>query len=144
MALKVNNVIVDSEAEVANIFNMLFYKYTSNLDSSPTTAATTLLMRCAPKCCASFQFKYVSAAEIFKNFYTYDMWGISVRVIKSILISIASYLGCIFNSCTDNRLFQDLLMFSKVIPMLKSGDKGDQFQFYQLLVTSLKKLFLIN
>ena len=49
----------------------------------------------------------------------------SIKACTSIIETVAPYLASIFNLCVDQGVFPDLMKFSKVIPLFKSGDSKD-------------------
>ncbi|CAK1594558.1 unnamed protein product [Parnassius mnemosyne] len=70
------------------------------------------------------------------------MWGISVTVITSIIDLIAPHLAIIFNTCIDSGVFPDLMKYSKVIPLFKSGSTLDPANYRPISVLpTLSKIF---
>lgn len=76
----------------------------------------------------TFIFQYTNPLEIVKVFKeikiksTEDLWGLSVKVCKTIIQTIAPCLAMIFNKSIDDGVFPDLMKYSKVIPLFKSGE----------------------
>lgn len=136
--LNYQNRIISSESEVAQIFEDFFteipVKTTCQLQSS-SEAAKDLLEENVGKSTSIFKFKHINDVTILKTFQmikqksTEDMWGLSVKIISSIIKVVACHLAIIFNSCVDEGIFPDLMKLSKVIPLHKSGDKCDSNNF---------------
>ncbi|KAA5569769.1 reverse transcriptase family protein, partial [Pseudomonas aeruginosa] len=69
-------------------------------------------------------------------------WGISVKVLKSVIDIIASHLVSIFNDCIKCGVFPDLMKHSKVIPLFKSGSTDDPSNYRPISVLpTLSKIF---
>lgn len=131
-ALKVNDKLVNSKTEIAQIFEDFFteipIKTTKNLNSSPEAAES--LMKDNVKICEDkFKFRTISANVIISTFKTLnmkqteDLWGLSVKTISSIIDVVAPFLADIFNLCIESGTFPDLMKLSKVIPLFKAGDR---------------------
>jgi hypothetical protein len=146
-----NNKLINSKSDIANIFEEYFtnipVNITSNLNSS-SKKANTLLRKYVPECSDTFVFKHVDPIDVIKTFKslklknTGDLWDISVKVIKNIIQSIAPYLAVIFNNCVDEGTFPDLMKYSKVIPLFKSGNKEDPNNFRPIsILPALSKIY---
>ncbi|KAA5580532.1 hypothetical protein F3G14_18695 [Acinetobacter baumannii] len=124
--MKINDKIITSHQEVASAFERYFADIpastTKSLISSPTVAES-LLQDHVDKCSVNFKFTNIDIKDIIDNFKlinikkTGDLWGISIKVIKSIIDIIAPYLATIFNDCIYNGVFPDLMKYSKIIPL---------------------------
>jgi hypothetical protein len=146
-----NNKLIKSESDIADIFEDYFTNIPVNLTSklsSSSKEAGTMLRMYVPECSETFVFKYVDSINIIKTFKllklknTGDLWDISVKVIKNIIHSIAPYLAVIFNNCVDEGTFPDLMKYSKVIPLFKSGNKEDASNFRPIsILPALSKIF---
>lgn len=96
----------------------------------------------------NFDFQYTDPHEIIKIFKslkvknTEDLWGTSVKVMQSVIHIVAPYLAVVFNNCVDECVFPDLMKYSKVIPLFKSGSKSDPGNFRPISVLPvLSKVF---
>ncbi|KAA5659598.1 reverse transcriptase family protein, partial [Pseudomonas aeruginosa] len=154
LSLKINNRIITSHQEVASAFEHYFADIpastTKSLISSPTVAES-LLQNHVDKCSVNFKFTNIAIKDIIDNFKsinikkTGDLWGISIKVIKSIIDIIAPYLATIFNDCIYNGVFPDLMKYSKIIPLFKSGSTFDPSNFRPISVLpTLSKIFEKN
>ena len=116
--------------EFVNFFTNIPSKTTEALNSSPDVSLD-LLRANVPGCPVEFQFKHINPMIVIKAFrqikikLTEDLWGMSIKVCTSIIETIAPYLALIFNLCVDQGVFPDLMKYSKVIPLFKSGDSKD-------------------
>ncbi|KAJ8736617.1 hypothetical protein PYW08_007273 [Mythimna loreyi] len=116
--------------EFVNFFTSIPIKTTEALNSSPSLAFD-LLQENVAACPTEFNFKHINPITVIKAFkqikikLTEDLWGMSFKVCTSIIETIAPYLALIFNLCVDQGIFPDLMKFSKVIPLFKSGDSKD-------------------
>ncbi|CAK1600201.1 unnamed protein product [Parnassius mnemosyne] len=134
---------------------MVFEKYftdipiltTKSLNSSPAVAES-LLKHNVNVCTKNFTFHKVTSKDIVKYFKTIDvkktadLWGISVKVIASIIDTIAPHLAIIFNTSIESGVFPDLMKHSKVIPLFKSGSTLDPANFRPISVLpTLSKIF---
>ena len=125
---------ISSNLEVAqefvNFFTDIPLKTTEALNSSPDVSIA-LLKANMSRCPAEFKFKHINPVTVIKAFrqikikLTEDLWGMSIGVCTSIVETIAPYLALIFNLCVDQGVFPDLMKYSKVIPLFKSGDSQD-------------------
>ncbi|KAA5557004.1 hypothetical protein F3G54_31945, partial [Pseudomonas aeruginosa] len=153
--LKINDKIITSHQEVASAFERYFADIpastTKSLISSPTVAES-LLQDHVDECSVNFKFTNIAIKDIIDNFKTInikktgDLWGISIKVIKSIIDIIAPYLATIFNDCIYNGVFPDLMKYSKIIPLFKSGSTFDPTNFRPISVLpffffTLSKIF---
>ncbi|MBF2463455.1 reverse transcriptase family protein [Listeria welshimeri] len=136
---------------MANAFEIFFTttptQITAHLNSS-TSEAVTLLQTKVPSCSVHFKFEYVTSLDIIKTFKslnikkTNDLWGISVKLITNIIDAISPYLAFIFNTCVDSGSFPDLMKYSKLIPLFKSGNKSDPSNYRPIsILPSLSKIF---
>ncbi|KAG7296652.1 hypothetical protein JYU34_000923 [Plutella xylostella] len=151
LSLKVGNDIITSNDAVARVFEEFFtnipLETTCNLDSS-AAAAETLTKENAPSTDKEFKFRYINTLTIIKTFKslnmkkTEDLWGMSVKFVLSIINKIAPILANIFNKCIAEGVFPDLMKFSKIIPLFKSGDMEDPANFRPVSVLPvLSKIF---
>ena len=142
---------ISSNIEVAQEFENFFanipIKTTAPLNSSASLSAS-LLEKYVEACDAEFKFKHVDVNTIIKAFReikvkgTEDLWGMSVKVCSSVIDTLAPYLAFIFNTCVDEGVFPDLMKYSKVIPLFKTGDKGDPSNFRPVsILPVLSKIF---
>ncbi|CAK1578767.1 unnamed protein product [Parnassius mnemosyne] len=149
--LKINNELTKSNQEVAAVFEKYFTDVpiltTESLNASPTVAES-LLKQNVNTCLKEFRFEKVLPHNIVKYFKTIDvkktadLWGISVTVITSIIDLIAPHLAIIFNTCIDSGVFPDLMKYSKVIPLFKSGSTLDPANYRPISVLpTLSKIF---
>ncbi|CAK1581342.1 unnamed protein product [Parnassius mnemosyne] len=149
--LNINNNLTRSDQEVAMAFEKHFtdvpFLTTKSLNSSPTVAES-LLKQNVKACSNTFKFHRVLPKDIVKYFKTIDvkktadLWGISVKVILSIIDTLAPYLATIFNISVESGVFPDLMKHSKVIPIFKSGSTLDPANFRPISVLpTLSKLF---
>ena len=73
---------------------------------------------------------------------TTDLWGISVHVVKSMIEIVAPDLALIFNKCIDYGAFPDLMKYSKVSPLFKSGSTSDPSNFRPIsILPTFSKIF---
>ncbi|KAJ8704286.1 hypothetical protein PYW08_013010 [Mythimna loreyi] len=113
--------------EFVNFFTSIPIKTTETLDSSPSQAFDLLQANVAA-CQTEFNFKHINPKTVMMAFkqvkvkLTEDLWGMSIKVCTPIIETIAPYLALIFNLCIDQGVFPDLMKYSKVIPLFKSGD----------------------
>lgn len=151
LELKVDNAYINGDTEVAGAFETFFSKIpliTSNKLSSCKHLAQSLLVSSVKVCNIPFNFHYIDSDIIIKTFRelnikkTEDLWGISTDILKSIIFSIASTLAIIFNKCVDEGVFPDLMKYSKIIPLFKTGDKTDPSNFRPIsILPALSKIF---
>lgn len=151
-SLQKGDKIIELEREVAAEFEGFFSSIpivtTSSLHSSPKISES-LLKSNVSECSISLSgFCHVSADTIVKTFKslnmkkTEDLWGMSVKILDSIIVPIAHYLAVIFNRCVDAGIFPDLMKYSKVIPLFKSGCKSDPTNFRPISVLpAISKIF---
>lgn len=149
--LNIKDNIISNNTDVAQIFNDFFIsipvKTTSSLDSCPIKAER-LLRGNVKECDAHFNFNYVNPNDIIKVFKslnsknTADLWGISVKLVESIISNIAPYLAAIFNKSVDAGVFPDLMKHSKVVPLFKNGSKSDPSNFRPIsILPAISKIF---
>ncbi|CAF4832061.1 unnamed protein product [Pieris macdunnoughi] len=141
--LCVDNTIIKSNEEIAIVFDKYFsdipISTTKSLQSSPALAES-LLKDNVNECKVSFSFRPISADDIARIFRTIDiknttdLWGISVKIISSIIDEIAPHLAIIFNNCIKSGEFPDLMKHSKVIPLFKAGSMSDPSNFRPISV----------
>ena len=116
--------------EFVNFFTNIPIKTTETLNSSPSIAFG-LLNANVSACPNVFNFSHINPITVIKTFKqikikpTEDLWGMSIKACTSIIQTIAPYLALIFNLCVDQGVFPDLMKYSKVIPLFKSGDSKD-------------------
>ena len=146
-----SNKLINKASDVARVFNTFFTNIpmstTRCLDSSQT-AAEYLLRTSVSECSVLFKFEHVSPQDvitIFKSLSqknTADFWGISVKLISYIIDIVAPYLATTFNRCIDSGVFPDLMKYSKVIPLFKSGDKSDTGNYRPIsILPAFSKIF---
>lgn len=137
-SLQVEGKLIKSNAEVAKTFETFFSNIapaTTKQLASSSDLAESILKSNVHKCNSPFQFRHINADIIIKTFTelnmkkTEDLWGMSVYIINSIITIIAPYLAIIFNKCTDEGRFPNLMKFSKITPLFKSGEKSDPSNF---------------
>lgn len=149
--LRTDRGLISSDGEVAqefeNFFTNIPLKTTELLNSSPADAVA-LLDANVGTCDAVFEFRQINCETIVKAFNdiklknTEDLWGMSVKFCKSIIDMIAPYLAYIFNYCIGEGIFPNLMKHSKVVPLFKSGEKGDPGNFRPVSVLPvLSKVF---
>ncbi|CAF4894442.1 unnamed protein product [Pieris macdunnoughi] len=141
--LCVDNTIIKSNEEIAIVFDKYFsdipISTTKSLQSSPALAES-LLKDNVNECKVSFSFRPIGADDIVRIFRTIDiknttdLWGISVKIISSIIDVIAPHLAIIFNNCIKSGEFPDLMKHSKVIPLFKAGSMSDPSNFRPISV----------
>lgn len=150
--LQVNDHVVSADLEVAGAFQEFFsniaVSVTHNLDSSTVRSCSYLDPNVGTKYDQEFHFQYTNPQEIITTFRslklknTEDLWGISVKVMQSIIDTVAPHLAVVFNACVGECMFPDLMKYSKVIPLFKSGSKGDLGNFRPISVLPvLSKVF---
>lgn len=151
IVLKVDDKLIQSSEEVAEVFESFFTNIpvttTEKLDSSPDRAET-FLKENVDECTNKFNFRHINSDTIIKTFKslnlkkTKDLWGLSVKLVSSIIDILAPYLSYIFNECVDEGVFPDLMKYSKVIPLFKAGSKEDPSNFRPVSVLPvLSKIF---
>lgn len=152
VSLKVNNTLVTDKKKVADEFNNFFSKIpletTRGLASSCTLAETILRQYVNIGDWSVFQFRYITPFDIFKSFKmlkiknTEDLWGVSVKVLESIIEVVAPSLAVIFNNCIDKGLFPNLMKYSKVVPIFKKGDKDNPSDYRPVsILPAFSKIF---
>ena len=150
-SLKVENKCIQADAEVANIFENYFsniaIQITSKLNSCPQLAKS-LLKANVEKCYTSFDFAYINDKIVLKAFKslnlkkTEDLWGISVEILRSIVSVIAPHLALIFNECLVKGQFPNLMKYSKIVPLFKSGERSDPSNFRPIsILPAISKIF---
>jgi hypothetical protein len=150
-SLLVCDKVIESDLEVANEFERFFrnipLETTRSLNSSPPMAES-LLKTNVPECSKIFCFKYVTPQMVTKAFRslhlkkTEDLWGLSVKVLQSIMDPIAPHLASLFNRCVDAGVFPDLMKHSRVIPLFKSGSKSDPTNYRPVsILPAISKVF---
>lgn len=149
--LNVGGHVTSHSVSVANTFESTFasipIETTKNLISSPDDAEFLLkdsLEIVAP----NFKFEHITYKDIVKSFNlinvkkSEDLWGMSVKAIKSIIYEIAPILAHIFNISIDEGVFPDLMKLSKVVPIYKSGCKYDPTNYRPVsILPVLSKIF---
>ncbi|CAH2108918.1 unnamed protein product [Euphydryas editha] len=149
--LNINNNFVTSDREVASEFEKFFTEIplstTQSLNSYPCNAES-LLKENVKECNVIFTFKPVNPKDIIVAFRsldvkkTADLWGLSVKVVSSIIDVVAPYLATIFDGCIEHGVFLDLMKHSKVIPIFKSGSTLDPNNFRPISVLpTFSKIF---
>lgn len=149
--VRIADTLVSSDREVADHFERFFsnipVETTKSLNSSPDVAEEILKTNVA-ECTEIFKFSYVTPNIVLKTFRslnikkTEDLWGLSVKVLHSIIESIAPYLAEIFNRCIDAGIFPDIMKHSKIIPLFKSGTRTDSTNFRPIsILPALSKVF---
>lgn len=152
----VSELIIDNQSikavnEVATALEKHFadipLSTTKALISSPEVAES-LLKQNVNACKGDFIFRPIDANEIVKTFKTLeikntaDLWGISVKIIGTIIDIIAPHLAIIFNECIMSGEFPDLMKHSKVIPLFKSGCHTDPTNYRPIsILPACSKLF---
>lgn len=150
-SLRIDDTLVSSDHEVADHFERFFsnvpVETTKSLNSSPDVAES-LLKANVRECTEIFSFTHVTPPILIKAFKllnlkkTEDLWGLSVKVLHSIVESIAPFLADIFNKCIDTGVFPDLMKHGKIIPLFKSGTKTDPTNFRPIsILPALSKVF---
>lgn len=134
LRIQIDNKILSSNDEVAEVFEKYFSeiptKVTESLNSSVEQAAVFMKENIAESN-GEFKFDYIDPNTIIKTFKslnvknTEDLWGMSVKVIGSVIDILASPLAYMFNYCVSVGIFPDLMKFSKVVPLFKSGERMD-------------------
>ncbi|CAH2094915.1 unnamed protein product [Euphydryas editha] len=149
--LNINDNFVTSDREVASEFEKFFtdipLSTTQSLNSSPVIAEF-LLKENVKECNVIFTFKPVNPKDIIVSFRSLDvkksadLWGLSVKVVSSIIDVVAPHLATIFNGCIEKGVFPDLMKHSKVIPIFKSGSTLDPNNFRPVSVLpTFSKIF---
>lgn len=150
-SLNINGVVISKPLEVADAFQDYFStipsKTTRTLNSS-SVLAEHLLKSNVPVCCSEFKFNHINSVTVTKAFKllnlkkTEDLWGLSVKVISSIIYQIAPHLVSIFNLGVDKGEFPDLMKLSRLVPLFKSGEKEDPSNYRPVSVLPvLSKVF---
>lgn len=150
-SLKIDNKQLNEDVEVAKAFESFFSNVplitTSHLNSSPQLAYCHLRSS-VDECLTSFSFHHINSETILKTFKdinikkTEDLWGISVEILRNIINIIAPYLAVIFNECVDIGQFPNLMKYSKVLPLFKSGDRSDPSNYRPIsILPALSKIF---
>lgn len=151
ITLNINDKVLTKKVEVANAFDSFFSnipKIVTKSLNSTASGASDLLESSVAKCETEFSFRYVSADYIVKTFKslniksTEDLWGISTKVLGTIIVDIAPCLAHVFNKCVDEGVFPDLMKHSKLIPLFKSGSEKDPANYRPISVLpALSKIF---
>lgn len=142
---------INTDVEVAQEFENFFadipLKTTETLNSSPALSAA-LLRKNVKACPSDFRFQHTNPLAVIKAFKdlkiksTEDLWGMSVKVCRSIIETIAPYLAFIFNTSVDQGVFPDLMKHSKVVPLFKSGDSKEPNNYRPVsILPVLSKVF---
>lgn len=150
-SLRINDTLISSDFDVADHFERFFTDIpvdtTKSLDSSPEIAES-LLKNSLAECTENLRFTCVTPSIIIKTFRslnlkkTEDLWGLSVKVLHSIIELISPHLADIFNKSIDTGVFPDLMKHSKIIPLFKSGTKTDPTNFRPIsILPALSKIF---
>ncbi|XP_045454838.1 serine protease 3-like [Melitaea cinxia] len=95
--LNVNDKFVTSDREVASEFEKFF---------TDIPLSTTQSLNSSPDIIIAFR-----SLDVKK---TADLWGLSVKVVSSIIDVVAPHLATIFNGCIEHGVFPDLMKHSKV------------------------------
>lgn len=145
------NGYISTNSKVAQEFESFFkdvpLKTTKDLKSS-STLSVDLLKSNVKECPSEFRFQYTNPHAVIKAFKeinvksTEDLWGMSVKVCRSFIETIAPYLACIFNKSLDQGTFPDLMKHSKVVPLFKSGDSTEPNNYRPVsILPVLSKVF---
>lgn len=138
--------LLTKRKEVADAFDSFFSSIprivTQSLNSS-ASAASVLLESSVAKCENEFSFRYINADNIVKTIKNTEvLWGISTKVLGTIIIDIAPCLAHVFNRCVDEGIFPDLMKHSKLIPLYKSENEKDPSNYRPISVLpALSKIF---
>ena len=149
--LKLDNRCVTSDLDVAAEFEKFFSSIpveTTKCLKSSSVKAGIILKNNVTKCSTIFNFHHIDSQCVIKTFRTLnpkkteDLWGISVKVVSSIIDSVAPLLALIFNKCIEMGIFPDLMKHSKVIPLFKNGNKSDPSNFRPIsILPTFSKIF---
>nr|CAH7763932.1 unnamed protein product [Callosobruchus chinensis] len=79
-----------------------------------------------------------------KNNKGTDVYGLNVKILKTVANLIIASLTKLFNLCIKNKIFPDILKIAKVISIFKEGNVNELSYFRPIsLVTMLAKVFEI-
>lgn len=149
--LSVDGGTVNSEFDIASVFDKFFVDIpistTKSLNSCSSTAET-LLKENVEECSKNFVFGCVNYVDVIKVYNslklknTVDLFGHSVSLIKTLITVIAPQLALIFNKCITCGIFPDLMKYSKITPIFKSGSTSDPSNFRPVSVLPIfSKIF---
>lgn len=150
-SLRVDCKVISDRLGVANAFEKFFtdipFLLTKDLDRS-FSATESFLKDNVLISPSKFTFHYVTAQTVEKTFRTLkvkkteDLWGLSVKVLRTIIYQISPLLAVIFNSCIDKGIFPSLMKEGKIIPLYKSGCKEDPSNYRPIsILPALSKVF---
>lgn len=151
LSLRVNDKLITTNEDIAAAFEQFFTNVpivtTAPLDSSPDRAANILNMN-VPPCAKEFSFTLIEPLTVKKTFKllnlkkTEDLWGMSVKIVSSVIDMLCPHLANIFNKCVVEGVFPDLMKYSRIVPLFKSGDAQDPTNFRPVSVLPvLSKIF---
>lgn len=149
--LSINDRIITNNLDIAETFNTFFTNIplstTSSLNSC-SSKAELLLRANVNNCKTSFKFDHINPNNIVKTFKslnskkTGDLWGLSVKLIETIITEIAPSLAILYNRCVDSGVFPDLMKHSKIIPLFKKGCTNDPSNFRPIsILPAISKIF---
>ena len=123
-----DNKLLDSDIEIANNLNEFFVNVGTDLTKNiPRSNNFKKYLRNTPS--IPFNFKQVGKESIIKivnsmeNKLTEGVDGMSNKLIKSLISSIADPLTTVINKSITEGIFPDEMKLAKIIPLFKSGDE---------------------
>lgn len=152
LTLNIDDKVLTNKTDIANAFETFFTNVpiltTQTIKSSSDQSEVLLKDNFNCEIDNTFTFEHVNSVTIVKVFKTLnpkpteDNWGMSVKVISSVIDIIAPQLADIFNQCVDQGVFPDLMKYSRVIPLFKAGKKTDPSNFRPIsILPVLSKVF---
>jgi hypothetical protein len=119
IANKFNNFFVQVAEMLTNSNNCLNYKALKYLPISNKIVNNRFSFRKVTK------YEVIEVTKNLKSKTSQDLWYISTKLLKTVIVDIAEHLAIIFNRCLESGDFPDLLKMARVIPIFKKGERSD-------------------
>jgi hypothetical protein len=128
--IKTKDVYITDKVQMAEEFNNFFSQIGKQISNSiPPSTTDPLAYINVPDNVPNLEFYPCSPAQIvslvknFENKSSPDLDGISMSLIKKVIIEISNPLSHIFTLSMSMGVFPDLFKTVRIVPIFKSGDK---------------------
>jgi hypothetical protein len=144
----VNNSHITDKKQMAEEFNKFFSSIGKQIsDSIPPSHTDPLSYITNPPDIPNMEFhpchpgQIIELVKNFENKTSLDLDGISINLIKQVILEISTPLAHIFTLSLKSGTFPDLFKTVRVVPIFKSGNKGFCDNYRPIsLVKSLSKI----
>jgi len=145
--IKYNSNILKDKKDIAENFN-LYFTNCAKILSSKFSSTPRIAVNNTKRNQNTFFMSPTDNIEIsnlitnLKNCKSSGIDGITVKLLKSLNLSISSFLARVFNKCFEDGHVPKLFKIAIVVPVFKSGDREDISNYRPIsLVSNLCKLF---